>query len=81
MFIVLESEIINLSQNYDFNNKEADAVKYNKITCANRQDVNILNKKDTCPFILNKKAKTCLYCSPGYHSLYKKTIKIRKGQF
>ena len=31
------------------------------ITCANRQDVNISNKKAKCPFILNKKAKKCAY--------------------
>ena len=31
--------------------KEADAVQYIQITCANRQDVNISNKKAKCPFI------------------------------
>ena len=49
--------------------READAVQNIQITYANGQDVNILNKKAKCPFILNKEAKMCLYCSPGYHSL------------
>ena len=61
--------------------KEADAVQYIYLICASRQDVNISNKKAKCPFILNKKAKMCLYCSPGYHSLYKKVTKSRKGQY
>ena len=36
--------------------KEADAVQNIYITCENRQDVNMLNKKAKCLFILNKKA-------------------------
>ena len=37
--------------------KEADAVQSIYITCANRQNENILNKKAKCPFILNKESK------------------------
>ena len=45
--------------------KEANAVQYIQITCANRQDVNISNKKAKCPFILNKKANMYQYWSPA----------------
>ena len=31
-----------------------------------KQTINILYKKAKCPFILNKKAKMCLYCSHGF---------------